>query len=173
MAVEKAARERPSWPESYMFSALWAACRSTCLHLQTGAVIVKDKRIIASGYNGAPPGIKNCLEVGCRKDREHVDFDDKGKGVCRGIHAEINAMSQISRENLKGTTLYSLYYPCSGCAKSIVGNGIDEVFYSKVYKEPDSLTKEVFTEAGVEISLLELDTEKCFEMIRGIYQPKR
>ena len=173
MTGEKEARERPPWLDSYMFSAVWAACRSSCPHLKTGAVIVKDKRIIASGYNGAPPGIKNCLEVGCRKDREHVDFDDKGKGVCRGIHAEINAMSQISRENLKGTTLYSLYYPCSGCAKSIVGNGIDEVFYSKVYKEPDSLTKEVFTEAKVKISRLEIDIEKCFEMIRGIYQPKR
>jgi len=173
MAVKKAVRERPSWSESYMFSALGAAWRSSCLYLQTGAVIVKDKRIIASGYNGAPPGIENCLEVGCRKDREHVDFDDKGKGVCRGIHAEINAMSQISREDLKGTTLYSLYYPCSACAKEIVGNGIDSVFYSKVYSEPDSLTKELFAEAGVKLRQLSMDTEKCFEMIRGVYQPKK
>ncbi len=83
-------RERPNWDEFFMFSALWAAARSSCLYLQTGAVIVKDKRIIASGYNGAPPGVRNCLEVGCRKDREGVDFTDKGKAVCRGVHAEVS-----------------------------------------------------------------------------------
>src|SRR3989338_3823814 len=98
-------KQRSSWNEYFMFSALSIAARSSCLYLQTGAVIVKDKRIIASGYNGAPPGIKNCLEVGCRKKREGINFEDKEKNVCRGIHAEINAMNQIAREDLKNTSL--------------------------------------------------------------------
>jgi len=161
-------RERPSWDEFFMFNTLWTATRSSCLYLQTGAVIVKDKRIIASGYNGAPPGIENCLKVGCRKDREGIEFDDKGKNVCRGLHAEINAMNQISRQNLKGTTMYSLYYPCSSCAKAIVGNGIRELIYSKIYKEPDSLTREVFAEGGIRLRELELDIKKYFNMIKNI-----
>ncbi len=164
-------RERPNWDEFFMFSALWAAARSSCLYLQTGAVIVKDKRIIASGYNGAPPGVRNCLEVGCRKDREGVDFTDKGKAVCRGVHAEVNAMAQIARKNLKNTSIYTLYFPCSTCAKEIVGSGIEKVFYVKNYLEEDSLTKELFTEAGVKLEQLDINLEKYFDMIRKVYKP--
>lgn len=163
-------RERPSWDESFMFSALWAATRSSCRHLQTGAVIVKDKRIIASGYNGAPQNTENCLERGCRKDEYGVGFDEKGKGVCRGLHAEVNAMGQISRWDLAKTTLYTLYFPCSSCAKSIVGSNIGEVVYAEMYGEQDSLTKELFSEAGVKLRQLELDIEKYFRMIKGVYK---
>jgi dCMP deaminase len=162
-------RKRPTWEEFFMFNALWTATRSSCLHLQTGAVIVKDKRIIASGYNGAPPEIRNCLEMGCRKDREGVNFDDKGKNICRGLHAEINAMNQIPREDLKGTTLYTFYYPCSSCAKTIVGNGIKEVIYNKMYSEPDSLTREIFSEGGVKLKELKLDTKKCINLVNGVF----
>lgn len=159
---------RPSWDEAFMFSALWIAARSSCNHLQAGTVIVKDKRIISSGYNGAPPDIKNCLEVGCRKEKEGVSFEDKDKGVCRGVHAEINAMNQVARENLKGTTLYTLYFPCSACAKAIVSSGIKEIVYSKVYSEPTSLTKELFQEAGIKLRQLNIDLDKNFSMIREI-----
>jgi dCMP deaminase len=163
---------RPSWDEAFMFSAFSAATRSSCLHIKTGAVIVKDKRIISSGYNGAPPGIRNCLELGCRKEREGIAFSDKGKGVCRGIHAEINAISQISRDNLKGTTIYTVYFPCSSCAKAIVGNGITEVVYSKFYKEPDSLTMELFTEAGIKIRLLKINIKDQCNRIIDVYNHK-
>jgi dCMP deaminase len=157
---------RPSWDEIFMFNAYWISTRSSCLHLQTGAVLVKDKRIIATGYNGAPPGIKNCLEVGCRKERENIKFEEKDKRVCRGIHAEMNAINQISREGLKGTSLYTVYYPCSSCAKNIVGVGIQELIYSKIYEEPDSLTNELFLEAKIKIRKLELNLEKIFDIIR-------
>lgn len=156
---------RPSWDDSFMFSALWSAARASCKHLSTGAVIVKDKRILSSGYNGAPPGIKNCLEAGCRKEREGIAFDDKGKGVCRGVHAEINAMNQIKREDLKGTTLYTLFFPCSACAKAIVGAGIKEVVYSKMYAEPDTLAQELFQEAGVILRKLDIDMNKSINML--------
>ena len=168
--AEEITIERPSWDEFFMFSALWASTRSSCRHLQTGAVIVDDKRIIASGYNGAPPGIENCLEAGCRKDRMGVDFDDKGKGVCRGSHAEYNALAQISRRNLKGTAIYTLYYPCSACAKNIVGSGIQRVVYSRVYKEKDSLTRELFEEAGVILAKLDIDFEKAVRMMKRVLE---
>lgn len=161
-------RDRPSWPEFFMFNAWWVATKSSCKYLQTGAVIVKDKRIIAAGYNGAPSGNKNCLEVGCRKEQQGIDFETKGTGNCRGIHAELNAMIQIARKNLANATMYSLYYPCSGCAKIIAGNDISKVFYSKIYKEPDSLTKEIFEEKKIKVEKLELDVEKYFDMIRNI-----
>ena len=168
----KRKRERPSWEESYMFSALWAATRSSCLYIRTGAVIVKDKRIIASGYNGAPPNVKNCLEVGCRKDEMGVKFEDKGKGVCRGMHAELNAMVQIARKDLKGTALYSVYLPCSPCAKVIVGSGIEKVVYIKHYSEEDCLTKEQFAEVGIKLEQIDLDIEKCFRQIRAGHNVK-
>jgi len=166
------ARQRPSWDEFFMFKALWAATRSSCVHLQTGAVIVKDKRVIATGYNGAPPGIENCLEKGCRKEKYSVDFNDKGKAVCRGIHAEINAMNQIARQDLKGDSLYSLYFPCSACAKAIAGNGLTEVIYSEIYQEPDSLTNEIFEEADVKLREFKLDVERYFDMIRRIREKR-
>jgi len=165
---------RPSWDESFMFAALSTATRSSCFAIKTGTVIVKDKRIISSGYNGAPPGIKNCLEVGCRKQREGIDWKSKHGGECRGIHAEINAMSQISREKLKGAVMYTVVFPCSACAKSIVGNGISEVVFMKYYAEPDTLTKELFAEAGIKLRQLNINIKKQCNRIIDIYnhEPK-
>jgi len=165
-------RERPNWDEFFMFSAFWTATRSSCLNLQTGAVIVKDKRIISSGYNGAPPRIRSSYELNeCRKEREGVNFEEKGKGVCRGNHAEANALSQIARQDLKGTTMYTVYYPCSVCAKTIVGSELEEVVYSKLYSEPDALTKELFEEAGLKLRKLEINYSKVSKMIKHIINP--
>ncbi len=154
--------ERPNWEEFFMGSALLAASRSSCRYLHTGAVIVKDKRILSTGYNGAPPGITNCLDRGCRKEREGIGFDEKGKAVCRGIHAEINALSQIARQDLKGSQMYTIYLPCSACAKAIAGSGIDEVIYLKMYNEPDSLTREIFAESGIKLRKLDINFDKIF-----------
>ena len=164
----KSGLKRPSWDERFMFEAYSSAIRSSCKYIQTGAVIVKDKRIIASGYNGAPPGIVNCLERGCRKDDKGIAWDKKGLGNCRGAHAEINAMAQISRADLIGTTMYTVFFPCSACAKSIVGNGIKEVVYSKIYKEIDSLTKELMQEAGIILRQLKIDVDKQFDLIKNV-----
>ncbi len=159
-------RERLEFEETYLLGVITAAARSSCLYLPTGAVIVKDKRIIASGYNGAPPRVRNCYELGCRKDKKRVEFNDKGRGVCRGIHAEVNAMDQIARKDLKGASLYSLHLPCSSCAKEIVGSGIEEVFYLEGYEEEDNLTKELFSEAGVRLAKINLNLERCFKLMR-------
>src|SRR3989338_1540967 len=88
---------RPNWDEMFMAHAFLAATRSSCIHLNTGCVIVKDHRILSSGYNGAPPGIENCLERGCRKEKFGIEFNKKGTGTCRGAHAEINTLSRIAR----------------------------------------------------------------------------
>ncbi len=154
-----------------MFEALHDATRSSCLQLQTGAVIVKDKRIISSGYNGAAPGIKSSLELmSCRKEEQGVDFDDKGKSVCRGTHAEENAMRNIARQDLIETCIYTVYFPCSSCAKDIVGNDIGEVVFSRHYGDEDKLANEMFTEKGTKVRQLELDLDKQFRMIRDIYE---
>ena len=152
--------DRPSWDEYFMDMAYNCATRSSCKHLHTGAVLVKDKRIIGTGYNGASPNIENCLSKGCRKDEVNISFDDKGKSVCRGTHAEMNALGQIGRERASGTTIYSVYFPCSACAKAIVGNDISEVVYSLMYEEADSLTKETFAEAGIKLRHLNINIEK-------------
>ncbi len=170
--AEEQSQSRPTWEQSFMFSAYSAAARSSCKYLKTGAVIVKDKRIIAMGYNGAPPGIKNCLEVGCRKDQKKIKWEERHTGNCRGAHAEINAMSQIARKDLKSTTMFTIFYPCSACAKSIVGNGISEVVFSKIYKEPDSLTKELFSEAGIKLRQMQINIKnQCNRVIDVANQP--
>jgi len=149
MASKK--RDRPSWDEYFMLAALLIATRASCLHLKNGAVIVNnEKRIISAGYNGAPAGIKNCLEIGCNKERLGVPFEEKGKGLCRGNHAEYNALSQVGRDELKGASIYTLYYPCSACAKQIIGSGIRRVIYAKEYEEQNSIAEELFREAGME-----------------------
>jgi len=153
-------KDRPSWDEYFMLNALLISTRASCLHLKNGAVIVnKDKRIIAAGYNGAPSGIKNCLEVGCNKNKFGVSFEEKGKGLCRGNHAEYNALSQVGRDELKGTSIYTLYYPCSACAKQIIGSGIRRVVYANEYEEQNSIVKQLFREAGMERIIPGIDSD--------------
>lgn len=161
-------RERPGWDEAFMLAAYEAANRSSCRYIWTGSVLVKDKRIIASGYNGAPTGIRNCLERGCRKDEIGIEFQNRRTGNCRGTHAERNAMDQIARPNLKGASLYTVVFPCSDCAKTIVGNEIREVYYSIMYGESDSLTKELFQEAGVSLKELIPNLEKHYLRLKEI-----
>lgn len=162
--------KRLTWDEKHMMAALSAASRSSCNYLHTGAVVVKNKRIIAEGYNGAPEGIENCLEKGCRKDAHGISFETKGTGNCRGIHGEVNALGEIAKKDAHGSILYTVYYPCSPCAKVIANSGVTEVVYLKVYKEPDSLTKEIFEERRIIIRKLELDIGKCLGIIKQVHQ---
>lgn len=122
---------RPSWDEYFMAMARITATRSNCDRLHTGAVLVKDKRIIATGYNGAPPGLPNCDEVG------HLLED----GHCvRTVHAEHNAILQVARlqgASTEGTTLYTLYSPCIHCSKYLVAAGVKRVVYGQVYRNAE------------------------------------
>jgi dCMP deaminase len=162
--------ERLSWDEMFMTAALTIACRSSCLYLHTGAVIVKDKRIIAEGYNGAPEGIESCVNVGCRKDKYKVDFNVKGTGTCRATHAEVNALEEISKEQARGSTIYTLYYPCNECAKIIATNGLKEVVWLKMYHgEGDLLSKEIFEEKKIMVRNLKMDIDRCLRVMRDTF----
>ena len=125
---------RPSWDEYFMMAAKLIAVMATCPKLRVGTVVVKNKRIVASGFNGAPPGHPHCSEVGCLK------FEEEGTSCRRVIHSEHNAILQDSA-NLAGGTLYTAYLPCIDCMKAIIGARIDEVVYEEEYESHKSRYK--------------------------------
>ncbi len=141
---------RPTLDEYFMEIASVVAKRSTCLRQHVGAVIVKDKRILATGYNGAPSGMPHCEEVGCLRDKMAVPSGERQE-LCRGVHAEQNAIIQAAKFGISvdGGTLYSTHCPCITCAKIIINAGIKRVVYGKEYADKRGL--ELLREAGVEV----------------------
>lgn len=141
---------RPSWDEYFFQIALQVATRSTCLRRQVGAVLVKEKRILSTGYNGAPSGISHCADVGCLREQLGVPSGERHE-LCRALHAEQNAIVQAAFHGIKveGATLYCTHQPCSLCAKMIINAGIVEVYYSEGY--PDELAATFFQEAGTRL----------------------
>ncbi len=138
---------RPSWNEYFMTIAELVSKRSTCLRRQVGCILVKDKRILSTGYNGAPSGIPHCEEVGCL--REDIPPGERHE-LCRGLHAEQNAIIQAATfgVNITGSTLYSTHQPCSVCAKMLVNAGIKKIIIKEGY--PDKLAKEILHSANIE-----------------------
>jgi len=150
---------RPSWNEYFMRFAVLAATRSTCIRKSgrhVGAVIVRDKQLLSTGYNGAPKGVRHCAETGCLRDQQNVKSGTCHE-VCRGTHAEQNAIVQAAYQgtSLKGSTLYTTLTPCSICTKMIINAGIRHVYYLDMYDDPLGL--EMMVEAGVVIEQLKLD----------------
>ncbi len=145
---------RPSWDDYFMKIAEEVATRSTCLRRQVGAVVVKDRRILATGYNGAPQGIQHCGEVGCLRDEKSVPSGERHE-LCRGLHAEQNAVIQAALHGvpIAGSTLYSTHKPCSLCAKILINAGVTQILYLDGYA--DKLADELLGEAGVEVRRLE------------------
>ncbi len=142
--------ERPSWDEYFMDIVRLVARRSTCLRRSVGAVLVKDKRILATGYNGAPSGLRHCVEVGCLRERLNISSGERHE-LCRGLHAEQNAIIQSAFHgvSLKGSTLYSTNHPCVICAKMIINAGIENIYYGEGYR--DKMAEEMLQEAGVRV----------------------
>ena len=126
------------------------AKRSTCLRRAVGSVVVKDKRILSTGYNGAPTGIKHCIETGCLREKLNVPSGERHE-LCRGIHAEQNAIIQAAFHgvSIKGATLFCTNQPCSICAKMIINAGIIKLYYRDGYA--DSMAQEMFKDAGIEV----------------------
>ena len=126
------------------------AKRSTCLRRAVGAIIVKDKRVLTTGYNGAPTGIKHCIETGCLREKLNVPSGERHE-LCRGIHAEQNAIIQAAFHgvSIKGATLFCTNQPCSICAKMIINAGIIKLYYRDGYA--DSMAREMFKDAGIEV----------------------
>ncbi|MGB4500758.1 MAG: dCMP deaminase family protein [Natronincolaceae bacterium] len=139
---------RPSWDEYFMQIAEVVKTRSTCIRRQVGAVIVKDKQILSTGYNGAPTGLKHCEEVGCLRQQLNIPSGEKHE-LCRGLHAEQNAIIQASLHGVKieGATIYVTAQPCSVCAKMIINSGIKRLVYAGDY--PDELAIQMLRESGI------------------------
>ena len=126
------------------------AQRSTCVRRQVGAVIVKDKNILATGYNGAPRGLAHCADVGCLRDQLNVPSGEKHE-LCRGLHAEQNAIIQAAYHGvgISGATIYTATFPCVICAKMIINAGIVRVVYRERYD--DRLSQQLLGEAGITV----------------------
>jgi dCMP deaminase len=142
--------ERPSNDEYFMEMAQLVSSRSTCLRRRVGAVIVKEKRVLSTGYNGSPKGTKHCEELGCIRVQMNVPSGTRHE-LCRGVHAEQNAVTQAAYfgVSVDGATIYTTTYPCSMCAKILINAGIREIVYSEGYS--DDLSKELLGEAGIKI----------------------
>ena len=142
--------QRPSWDTYFMNITALVAQRSTCTRRAVGAIIVKDKRILSTGYNGAPTGIRHCLEVGCLRESLQVPSGERHE-LCRGIHAEQNAIIQAAYHgvSVKDALLYCTNQPCAICAKMIINAGIKKIYYQSGYT--DALAQEMLTEAGIDL----------------------
>jgi len=142
--------QRPGWDKYFMDITSVVASRSTCLRRRVGAIIVKDKRILASGYNGAPAGLKHCLEVGCLRDQEGIPSGQRHE-LCRGLHAEQNALVQAAVYGIaiQGAVFYVTHQPCILCAKILINAGIKKIVFQGDY--PDPLARGMFDEAGVKL----------------------
>ena len=126
------------------------AKRSTCLRRHVGAILVKEKRILATGYNGAPAGLKHCEEVGCLRQDTSIPSGQRHE-LCRGLHAEQNAIIQAAYHGISiaESTLYCTNKPCVICSKMIINAGVKAVIYEDGYDDP--LADQMLTEAGIEI----------------------
>ena len=144
---------RPSWDRYFMDIAVLVSSRTTCLRRQVGAVIVKDKRLLSTGYNGAPVGLKHCAEIGCLRQKLGVKSGEKHE-LCRAIHAEQNAIIQAATFGvpLLGASIYITHFPCVLCSKMIINAGIKRIVYSHGY--PDQMSQDILKEAKLKTELL-------------------
>jgi dCMP deaminase len=141
---------RPSWDEYFMNLAEMVGTRATCTRHKLGAVLVRDRRILATGYNGAPKGLRHCLDIGCLRDKLKIPSGTRQE-ICRAVHAEQNAVIQAAVHGVStaGSDIYITHSPCSVCAKILINAGIKRIFYKTGY--PDEFSKELLAEAGIEL----------------------
>lgn len=143
-------KERPTWDEYFMQMAHVVAGRSTCLRRQVGAVIVKDKQILSTGYNGSPSGLTHCAQLGCLRQKLGIPSGERSE-ICRAVHAEQNALVQAAKHGvaISGADIYTTVQPCVLCTKLIINAGIKRVFFVHTY--PDELALEMAKEAQLEL----------------------
>lgn len=151
--MNKIKEKRISWDKYFLKIALTVSERSTCVRRKVGAVLVSDKRILATGYNGAPKGLIHCVQIGCLRHRLNIKPSQRIE-ICRGIHAEQNALVQASFFGISvaGATLYTTQSPCITCAKMIINAGILRIVSKNSY--PDTLAKKMLTEAGIKVEVI-------------------
>lgn len=148
---------RVSWPEYFMAIAFLVSERSTCLRRKVGAVAVKEKRILATGYNGAPCGVAHCQETGCLRQQLGVPSGERHE-ICRGIHAEQNVIIQAATYgvDISGADIYCTNHPCALCAKMLINCKARNIFYADSY--PDTLAAAMLAEAGISSTSLVIET---------------
>lgn len=142
--------KRPGYDEYFMKIAKIVAERSTCLRRAVGALVVKEGRILATGYNGAPKGLKHCEELGCLREQLKVPSGERHE-LCRGVHAEQNAVIQaaVFGVSIKDGIVYTTHFPCSVCVKILINAEIKEIVYAEGY--PDELAKKLLAESGIRV----------------------
>jgi len=143
-------KKRPSYDEYFMEMAHVVAKRSTCLRRAVGAILVKDKHILSTGYNGAPKGLKHCSEVGCLREKLNVPSGERHE-LCRGLHAEQNVIIQaaVFGISIKDSVLYCTSTPCVVCVKMLINAGVREIVFAGDY--PDELAKKMLNESNIKI----------------------
>ena len=129
--------------------------RSTCLRRKVGAIAVKDRHILATGYNGAPSGVRHCLETGCLREKMGIPSGQRHE-ICRGLHAEQNVIIQAAVHgiSLAGAEVYCTHQPCLICSKMLINCGITKIWYASGY--PDELAMQMLNEADITLELLPL-----------------
>jgi dCMP deaminase len=144
----EAIRLRPSWDAYFMEIARLVSTRSTCRRRAVGAVLVKDKRVLSTGYNGAPSGLSHCLEIGCLRQQLNVPSGERHE-LCRGLHAEQNAIIQAAYHgvSIREATLYCTNLPCTICAKMLINAGVKEIVHLDGYA--DELSEKMLADAKV------------------------
>jgi dCMP deaminase len=145
--------QRPAWDNYFMDIVDLVARRSTCRRRRVGAVLVRDRRVLSTGYNGAPSGLRHCLDIGCLREQFNVPSGERHE-LCRGLHAEQNVIIQAAFHgvSVKEATLYCTTHPCIICAKMIINAGIGGVMFREGYR--DKLAEEILQEAGISVSQL-------------------
>lgn len=148
------ADERVSWTEYFINIAYMVAERSTCTRRKVGAVAVKDKHILATGYNGVPSGVEHCLNTGCLRAKLNIPSGERHE-ICRGLHAEQNVIIQCAVHgiSLQGADIYCTTQPCFICTKMLINCGVKRIFCVESY--PDELALEMLREANVQLIQVE------------------
>jgi dCMP deaminase len=147
---------RPTWDQYFLSIANVVAGRSTCLRRRVGALVVKDKRILTTGYNGAPRGLAHCYDTGCLRDEAGAASGTTHE-LCRGLHAEQNAILQAALHgvSIDGGVIYSTHQPCVLCTKMVINTGLLAIYYLEPYDDP--LAARLLEEAGIVAQKMELE----------------
>lgn len=134
----------------FMEIAITVAKRSTCIRKNVGAIIVKENHILTTGFNGAPRGLKHCIDIGCMREKENIHSGTRHE-KCRGVHAEQNAIIQAALYGIQieKTTIYCTHQPCILCSKMIINAGIKKIIYFNSYPDEDSI--KILKEANIQL----------------------
>ena len=145
--------DRPSWDDYFMKIAEDVSTRTTCIRRSVGSVIVRDKRILSTGYNGPPTGISHCTEETCLRTKYKVPSGERHE-LCRGLHAEQNAIIQAALHgvSIRDATIYITHQPCSICTKMLINSGIKKIICKMPYNDP--LATEMIHESGIKLVIL-------------------